>query len=128
MVMDDEPPSPEDSDAATPDSRAVEPERRDAKAKAQNLEEHAAATTDATWENQEVGRHVIPGIVSGDLGPKGRISAQLRDLSRREKSSYGEVPRGTTHGEGGLRYLLLPMLGIAAVLLLIVALIVWLAS
>ena len=92
------------------------------------LDEHAKAATDATWENQEVGRHVIPGIVSGDLGPKGRVSAQLRDLSRREKSSYGEVPRGTTHGEGGLRYLLLPMLGIAAFLLLVVVFIGWLAS
>lgn len=125
--MDDEPPSPGEPDAV-PRSGAGEPERRDAKAKAENLEEHAAATTDATWDDQEVGRHVIPGIVSGDLGPKGRVSAQLRDLSRREKSSYGEVPRGTTHGEGGLRYLLLPMLGIAAALFLVVALMWWIAS
>lgn len=104
--MDDEPRNPRDTD----------------------LDQHAEAATDATWENQEVGRHVIPGIVSGDLGPKGRVSAQLRDLSRRERSSYGDVPRGTTHGEGGVRYLLLPMLGIAAFLLLVVAIIVWLAS
>lgn len=92
------------------------------------LEQHAADAAKATWDDQEVGRHVIPGVVSGDLGPKGRVSAQLRDLSRREKQSYGQVPRGTTHGEGGMRYLLLPMLGIAALLLLVVVLIGWLAS
>ncbi|MCW2920418.1 MAG: hypothetical protein JWL76_292 [Thermoleophilia bacterium] len=126
--MDDDPPSPDSSDAATPDPRVVEPERVDAKAKAENLVEHAAAATDATWADKEVGRHVVPGIVSGDLGPKGRVAAQLRDLSRREKSSYGEVPRGTTHGQGGFRYLLLPMLGLAVVLVLIAVAIGWLAS
>ncbi len=104
--MDDEPRNPRDTD----------------------LDQHAKAAKDATWSDQEVGRHVIPGVVSGDVGPKGRVSAQLRELSRREKSSYGDVPRGTTHGEGGFRYLLLPMLGIAAVLLLVVVLIGWLAS
>ncbi len=100
----------------------------DARANAENLDAHADAVTDATWADQEVGRHVVPGIVSGDLGPKGRVSAQLRDLSRRERSSYGEVPRGTTHGDGGFRYVLLPMLAIAFVLLLVVALIMWIAS
>ncbi len=105
----------------------MDDERTDAAGQAENLEEHAEAATEATWDDQEVGRHVIPGIVSGDLGPKGRVAAQLRDLSRRERSSYGQVPRGTTHGDG-LRILLLPMLGIVVVLLLVVALIGWLAS
>jgi hypothetical protein len=126
--MDDESPSPGDADATPPARGGVEPERHDARAKAENLEDHAKATTDATWDDQEVGRHVVPGIVSGDLGPKGRVSAQLRDLSRRERGAYGDVPRGTTHGEGGLRYLLLPMLGIAAALFLAVALMWWIAS
>lgn len=126
--MDDESPSPGESDAATPSSGAAEPERRDAKAKAENLDAIAGANEQATWENQEIGRHVIPGIVSGDLGPKGRVSAQLRDLARREKSSYGEVPRGTTYGDGGFRFVLLPMLGIAVVCLMVVALMWWIAS
>jgi hypothetical protein len=93
-----------------------------------DLDKHAEEVTDATWDDQEVGRHVVPGIVSGDLGPKGRVSAQLRDVSRRERQTYGQVPRGTTHGQGGLRYLLLPMLGMALVLLLVAVLIAWLAS
>ena len=104
--MDDEPRTPRDSD----------------------LGRHAEDARNSTWDDQEVGRHVIPGVVSGDLGPKGRVSAQLRDLSRRERQSYGEVPRGTTHGDGGLRYLLLPMLGIAALLILVVVLLGWLLA
>ncbi len=103
--MDDEPRNPRDTD----------------------LERHADDARDSTWDDQEVGRHVIPGVVSGDFGPKGRVAAQLRDLSRRERRSYGQVPRGTTHGDG-LRYLLLPMLGIAALLILVVVLLGWLLA
>ena len=93
-----------------------------------NLERHAEDARNSTWDDQEVGRHVIPGVVSGDVGPKGRVSAQLRELSRREKRAYGQVMRGTTSGEGGAKYLLLPMLGIALLLVLFVVLVGWLLA
>lgn len=91
------------------------------------LHELAEANSEATWGDSEVGTTRVPGVLSGDVGPKGKISAQLRSLSRSERSRMGEVPRGTIV-DGTGRYILLAMMLIVAVLVAIVAFIWWIAS
>jgi len=115
-----------DDDASTP----VEPTpegRREASDHAGDLKRMASDAADATWGDQPTGKVRVPGVLSGDLGPKGDVSSQLRDLSRRERATYGEVPHGSVE-PGGARLLLLPMLGIAALLVLLVVLAGWLLS
>lgn len=125
--MDDESPTSSSDDDAATDERAADPSRTDAAARASDLAAMSDAASDATWGEGDAGRNVVPGVLSGDLGPKGRVSAQLRDLSRRERSSYGEVPPGAVQ-PGGFGLLLLPMLGIALALVALVALVGWLLS
>lgn len=116
-----------DEDPSEP-SQPAEPKRSDPAARADDLARHAAAAADATFEDDEDARQrMVPGVLSGDVGPKGRVSAQLRDLSRKERSSYGEVPRGTMVPGGG-RLLLGMMLGFAFVLLLLALFIGWVAT
>lgn len=83
--------------------------------------EHA----EATWGDGRRRRSIVPGILSGDLGPKGRISSRLRSVSRAQHAGRDEVPRGTT-SPGGALLVLLPMLAVAATLLAIVGLVIWL--
>lgn len=73
------------------------------------------------------GRARLPGVITGDLGPKGSVAHDMRALSRRERAGRGEVPSGTVVPGGG-RFLLAAMLGIALVLLALAILIGWLAS
>jgi hypothetical protein len=116
-----------DEDPSEP-SNPSEHQRSDAAARPGDLAQHAKAATDATFEDDEDAKQrMVPGLLSGDVGPKGRISAQLRDLSRTERSSYGEVPRGTMVPGGG-RLLLGMMLGFAFALLVLALLIGWVAS
>jgi hypothetical protein len=84
----------------------------------------AAANEQATWSDSERAKLRVPGVLSGEVGPKGKVSAQLRSLSRAERATLGEVPYGTTVPGTG-RLVLLPMLLIALVLLGVVALIFW---
>lgn len=100
-------------------------EPSDPRDQAADLDRMAADARDATWGSGHSPRSSMPGLLSGDLGTKGTIAAQHRELSRRERASHSRVPSGAMH-EGGARYLLLPMLGIAAGLLLLVVALVWL--
>jgi len=85
------------------------------------------ANQDATWGDTKASRGVVPGIISGDVGPKGVVSAQLRGLSRVERATYGEVPSGAvTPGTG--RFLLAFMLGVVVVIVLVVALVIWIST
>jgi hypothetical protein len=86
----------------------------------------AAANEDATWGDADRSRLRVPGVFSGEVGPKGKVSAQLRSLSRAERGTLGSVPYGTTVPRTG-RLVLIPLLLIAAALLALVALLVWLA-
>jgi hypothetical protein len=104
-----------------------EPRSSDAGARPEELEERAAAAADATWGESEGNRARVPGMLSGDIGPKGRIGAQLRELSRHERATYGEVPRGTVVSGGG-RHILVLMFVIAFVLLALVVLLGWVVS
>ena len=115
-----------DEDPSEP-SQPAEHGRSDAGARPENLEEHARAAEDATWGDSLTGRARVPGVLSGDVGAKGKVAAQLRDLSRTERSSYGEVPRGTV-APGGGRYILLLMFIVAFVLLGFVVLLGWVVS
>lgn len=115
------PDQPSNSDA-TP-----EHDRRDAGTRAADLARLAEANDEATFGDEDGARTLVPGVLSGDVGPKGKVSSQLRGLSRRERATYGEVPRGTT-SPGGFLMLLLPMLAVALVLLGIVVLLGWLVS
>lgn len=91
------------------------------------LSEISEANSEATWGDTDGGRAWIPGVVSGDVGPKGKMAAQLRHTSRSERAKYGEVPYGV-NAPGTGRFLIAAMGGIVLVLAAIVALIVWLAS
>lgn len=92
-----------------------------------SLHELADASRDATYGETGAGRAWVPGVISGDLGPKGKVSAQLRDLSRAERSRLGEVPRGM-QAPGTGRYVLGALLLVVAALVGLIALFVWLAS
>lgn len=82
---------------------------------------------DATWGDTDASRAVVPGIISGDVGPKGKVAAQLRDVTRGERARRDDVPRGTV-ARGGPLLVLLPMLAIAAVVIIVVAIIFWVAA
>jgi hypothetical protein len=119
-----------DDDASKPQDEPDHPgqpqhERTDAAGRAGDLARLSQEAEAATFGDDESGRSVVPGVFSGDLGPKGRVAGQLRALSRRERATYGEVPRGTVAPGGGL-LLLLPMLVIALVIIGIVVLLGWL--
>ncbi|MCW2928970.1 MAG: hypothetical protein JWM86_2938 [Thermoleophilia bacterium] len=118
--MEDDPDTPRD---ATPPPH----ERRDAAARAGDLQRMSAEADDATYGSTPEGRTIVPGVLSGDVGPKGTVASQLRSLSRRERSSYGEVPPGSV-SPGGFWMLLLPMLAVAALLIGVVVLLGWLLS
>lgn len=92
-----------------------------------NLHEQASANRDATWSDTDAPRARIPGVLNGEAGPKGRISAQLRDLSRTERSRYGEVPRGMIV-DGTGRYVALAIGVVIVVLIALIVLIGWLAT
>lgn len=92
-----------------------------------DLQRLAEANATATWGDSDRDRVRVPGILSGDVGPKGKVAAQLRSLSRSERATLGEVPYGTNVPGTG-RLVLLPLLAIAVVLALVVALIFWLAA
>jgi hypothetical protein len=108
----------DESHENTDDTRAVE---RGA------LSEIADANEDATWGDTDAGKAWVPGVISGDLGPKGKVSAQLRHTARAERSQYGEVPYGAI-APGTGRYLLVAIGAVVLVLVAIVALIFWLAA
>ena len=91
------------------------------------LHEIADVNSDAMWGDTDAGRAWVPGVVSGDLGPKGKVAAQLRHTSRSERRTYGEVPYGVA-APGTGRYVLIGIFGVVAVLIGVVALIFWLAQ
>ncbi len=97
------------------------------KQRAEDLERMAADAEDATYGETDARRARVPGWLSGDVGPKGKVSAQLREGSRTERATYGEVPRGSV-APGGARLLLIPLIVIALALLAVVALLGWLLS
>lgn len=103
------------------------PDRDDAAARSEDLARMARAAEEATFGDGDTPRARMPGTLSGDFGPKGIVSARHRELSRAERAARSEVPSGAV-APGGLTYLLLPMIGIALVLLALVALLGWLAS
>lgn len=100
-------------------------ERRDAAARADDLERQARDAADATWGETGSRRARVPGVLTGEIGPKGTVGSQLRDLSRAERARRGEVPPGAIDGPGG-RLALLTMVAIALLLLLGVAALGWL--
>jgi hypothetical protein len=102
-----------------------ETEPSDPRDQAADLDRMAADARDATWGTGSSPRSKMIGLFSGDFSTKGTIAAQHRELSRRERASHDRVPSGAMH-EGGAKYLLLPLLGIAAALLLLVVVLVWL--
>ena len=124
---DAEPETEPDADADA--SAALDPslDRRDAAARSGDLARMAEANTEATFGTTDAASSRMPGVISGDVGPKGKTSAQLRALSRSERATYGEVPTGSV-SPGGAKLLLLPMLAIAAFLIALVVLLGWLAS
>ncbi|MCW2924543.1 MAG: hypothetical protein JWM98_1947 [Thermoleophilia bacterium] len=109
-----------------PDEPAAPHERRDAEARAGDLDAMARSAQDATFGTTDGSRTVVPGVLSGDVGPKGQISAQMRANSRKERATYGEVPPGSVAGGSG-KVLLLPMLAIGFGLIALVVLVGWLA-
>ncbi|MCW2960700.1 MAG: hypothetical protein JWM90_1087 [Thermoleophilia bacterium] len=109
-----------DADDATPTG----PDHADRVA---DLDALANENRDATWGETRGGSAWVPGIISGDLGVKGKISAQLREQSRRERQERRSVMPGATT-PGSARIVLLPMLAIAAGLVAVIALIVWLVA
>jgi hypothetical protein len=114
----------ETSDSNQPDPDPVS----DFATERSDLTAHASAAQDAIWgerERDDDPRHHIPGFISGDMGAKGEVSAQLRDLSRHERDRYGDVPHGSV-GPAGAKLILLPMLALAAGLLALAFLIGWL--
>jgi hypothetical protein len=114
--------------ADDPPEPAPEYERHDAAAPAADLARRAQAATDATFsEDESTGRTLVPGVISGDVGPKARIAAQHRALSRTERTTYGDVPRGTVVPGGGL-LLLVPLVVFALVILAVVFGLGWLLS
>ncbi len=117
----DQPESPE------PDEPAEHVERRDAAARAGDLDRMAREARDATFGETDSAKVRVPGVLSGDLGPKGQVSAQHRELSRAQREARGEVPPGTV-ASGGSLLVLLPMLLIALALAAVVVLIGWLLS
>ena len=110
---------------AEPDDGRTDAERTHERAS--DLQGSANANRDATWGSTDAARGAVPGLISGDLGPKGRVSAQLRDLSRSERQRYGQVPRGTNVPGTG-RYLFAMFAVLVLVLLALAVLIGWLAS
>ena len=73
-------------------------------------------------------RRKLPMVTVGSAGGRtDPTQVRVRDLSRTERSSYGEVPRGTMVPGGG-RLLLGMMLGFAFALLVLALLIGWVAS
>lgn len=111
------------TDEATSDDPAHdEPVERTTRAG--DVRRMADAAREATWGDTDASRSIVPGVLSGDVGPKGRVAAQLRGLSRIERGS-GDVPRGTGSSGGGLLVLGV-MLLVAVVLLAIVGVLGWL--
>ena len=109
-----------------PQQPAHEPE--DQQSRRADVARLAREHADATWGDEASNSTPrLPGVLSGDLGPKGRVSARMRDLHRSERRRYGDVPRGT-FGPGGVRYVLAPLLAFAALVLAVVILVGWLLS
>lgn len=117
---------PMDGDGHSDPIDAVDPHEAREAARG-SLHELADASREATFGETGAGKAWVPGVISGDLGPKGKVAAQLRDLSRAERSRLGEVPRGV-QADGTGRYVLGAMLLIVIGLSAIVALLVWLVS
>lgn len=92
-----------------------------------DLRRMADEASDATWGDTPKGRVIVPGVLSGEVGPKGRISAQMRSISRTERAQYGEVPPGAV-APGGHLLLLVPMVVFALVVLALAVLLGWLLS
>lgn len=109
-------------DAANDEAR---PERRDAAARSDDLDRQAREAADATWGETGSARARVPGVLTGEVGPKGTVGSQLRDLSRVERITRGEVPPGAVDPQGG-RLALLTMLGIALLVLLLAIGLGWL--
>lgn len=128
----DRDPSDDEHDPLSRDARGQRPEdardpqeRRDVERG--SLRELADANREATFGETGAGRSIVPGVISGDVGPKGRVSAQLRDLSRSERQRLGEVPRGV-QADGTGRYVLGAILLVVLALIGVLALLVWLMS
>lgn len=100
-------------------------ERRDAAARPEDLERQARDAADATWGDTGSRRARVPGVLTGEVGPKGTVGSQLRDLSRAERAARSEVPPGAVDGPGG-RLALATMVGIALLLLVGIAALGWL--
>ncbi|MBC7643710.1 MAG: hypothetical protein H7123_01195 [Thermoleophilia bacterium] len=92
----------------------------------------AAAQRDAVWGTPDVepggtrkGLPLVARVFTGEIGPKGEISGELRKLRlgrRRE-----EIPHGTVISGGGF-LIFLAMLTIVAVALALLAVLYWLVS
>jgi hypothetical protein len=107
-----ESPTPDDSDHA---------------ARAADLDALARENEEAIWGEASESRARVPGVISGDVGAKGKVAAQLREQSRRERSSGRDVmPGAVVPGTG--RLILLPMLAIAVGLLALVVFLGWLLT
>lgn len=93
----------------------------------------ASEAVEATFSHRENSqkntrtRIRMPGILSGDIGPKGEVSAQHRDLSRTQRRRLGDVPQGGVAPNSAL-ILLAPMLFIVVLLLALAALLGWLLT
>lgn len=91
---------------------------------AHDLARLAKQQQEATWGETGAARGAVPGVLSGDVGPKGRVSAQLRSLSREQRGAGSVVPRGTTSGTGG-GTLLAAMLLVAVAIFALAGLVAW---
>ncbi|MCW2949604.1 MAG: hypothetical protein JWN41_617 [Thermoleophilia bacterium] len=114
-MHDESPPTQTDATGEDPDEHA---------SRVGKLRQMAKANEAATWGDAERAKLRVPGIVSGEVGPKGKVSSQLREQSRVERATSSEVPFGATT-PGSAHLVLLPLLLIAVGLLGAVALLVW---
>lgn len=67
-----------------------------------DVDAHVRATTDAVWDSGSAATPVIGGVLSGDIGHKGVVSARLRALSLEQRRAHGMVSRGSSIRGGGL--------------------------
>lgn len=100
-------------------------QRRDAAARPEDLDRQAREAADATWGETGSPRARVPGVLTGEIGPKGTVGSQLRDLSRTERARRSEVPPGAVDSRGG-RLALLTMIGLALLMIGVATALGWL--
>lgn len=114
------------NDDSVPDSLSDE---RSATERAADLTTEAQVQNDAIWSSPSARRShrsALLGYITGEVGPKGDVSANLRELSRSQRTRLGaDVPHGTTTPGTG-RYILAAVAALIALLSGFVAVIAWL--